>query len=203
MENQLKALNGAWTVAIGTVMAAVGGTPSKKLSDELHNALNLWGNVLQASGNALLADAEKEISINKIGNEIQSVGNSIVVAGLVIDFKKETKQKLDITGNWFQALGGAAAFGEGLGECNNEAEILNLIGNLLQSIGNSLQAIGGTMKLKEKNEESKEKNKGEKKENENSPSLDVTGGWIQAIGSVLSLLGEIKAANFQESKNEL
>jgi hypothetical protein len=62
----------------------------------------LWGNVLQGTGNALSADAEAEISLEKIGNQIQSIGNSSAIAGMMIDFNEETQQKLIITGNWLQ-----------------------------------------------------------------------------------------------------
>jgi hypothetical protein len=188
MQNQNKELYGSWLQAIGTVISAIGGTPSKRISSDIQNSLDLWGNVLQATGNALIADAQQEASLEKIGNEIQSIGNSLVIAGIVIDFKEETQKRLIITGNWFQALGGATALGDELQEeISKLYQIYNIIGNLLQSIGNSLQAIGGTYELKENNpilvhDES----------SENGQTLQISGGWIQAIGSVLSLLGQIK-----------
>ena len=186
MDNQTKAIFGAWIAAIGTIMSAVGSTPSNRLSEEKRNALNLWGNVLQGTGNALMADAEEGVSINKIGNEIQAIGNSTVITGIVIDFKEETKLRLNITGNWMQALGGAAAFGDGLTGYKNKGEALEINGNLLQAIGNSLQALSGTAELKES----------DKNRNENdSTSLNVIGSWIQAVGSVLSLLGVIAEPN--------
>jgi hypothetical protein len=39
MENQLKALFGAWIQAVGTVIAAVGSTPS--LDSDIQDSLNL------------------------------------------------------------------------------------------------------------------------------------------------------------------
>ena len=38
-------------------------------------ALDLWGNVLQATGNALEADAETPDTLGVYGNEIQAIGS--------------------------------------------------------------------------------------------------------------------------------
>ncbi len=169
----------AWVAAVGTVMSAVGSTPFKKIDKELLSALNLWGNVLQAAGNAIQADQEPEITLSKIGNQIQATGNVTVVSGMVIDFEKETQEKLIITGNWFQATGGLMAVADDIennppGEQLDPNVGLDIIGNLLQSIGNSMQAIGGIEELKG-NEQTGE-------------SIDVLGSWIQAVGSVLTAL---------------
>lgn len=187
MDNQIKAVYGAWTAAIGTILSAIGSTPFDKISEETKKALNLWGNVMQAAGNALLADSEEGFSIDKFGNEIQSVGNSTVIAGLIMPYKEETKQKLNITGNWFQALGGAAAFGDRIDHCSSREEVFDLLGNLLQAIGNSMQALSGAFELKDIGE--------------NNESLDVSGSWIQAIGSVLSLIG-VLAEQHSHAENE-
>lgn len=184
MDNQIKATFGAWIQAIGTVIAAIGGTPSQSIRKELLEHLDLWGNVLQGTGNALSADAMEGVSLGKIGNEIQAIGNSLVVAGLVLDLKNENEKRLIIMGNWFQALGSAAALEEDLHEEITIVEMYNIIGNLLQSIGNSLQAIGGAYELHE--DESSFKSRF------SSQSLSVSGGWIQAVGSVLTLLAQLK-----------
>lgn len=54
--NQPKALIGSFTQAIDTVTSAIVSIPS--LSDKKQFALDSWGNVLQATENALEADAE-------------------------------------------------------------------------------------------------------------------------------------------------
>ena len=41
---------------------------------------------------------DKEISLEKIGNEIQSIGNVTVLTGLIIEFEDNT-QKVVIAGN--------------------------------------------------------------------------------------------------------
>ena len=100
MENQLKEIFGALIAAIGTIIAAIGSTPFYFISSNVRKDLSVYGNVLQAVGNALEADGQGEISLEKIGNEIQSIGNVTVISGLVIEFKDETKIKLVIAGNW-------------------------------------------------------------------------------------------------------
>lgn len=107
MDDPIKEIVGAWFVAVGTIIAAVGSTPFKKLNDELRRDLNVWGNVLQATGNGLEADGQGEISLEKIGNEIQSIGNVTVLTGLIIEFEDNTQKKssdcreLDSSIRWY------------------------------------------------------------------------------------------------------
>nr|WP_255256165.1 hypothetical protein [Bacillus mycoides] len=111
MDDPIKEIVGAWFVAVGTIIAAIGSTPLKRLNSELRKDLNIWGNVLQATGNGLEADGQGEISLELIGNEIQSIGNVTVLTGLIIEFEDETQKKLVIAGNWIQALGGVTSIG--------------------------------------------------------------------------------------------
>jgi hypothetical protein len=176
MSNKEKAVFGAWIQAIGTVTAAVGSTPSKVLTDQQLENLNLWGNILQGTGNAILADTEETFNLNKIGNMIQAMGNTAVVTGIIIDFSESTKSLLDIQGNLLQATGGGAALADAFGEERSIEQLYNIYGNLLQVIGNSMQAIAGGMELR----------------NEDPGNLNVAGSWIQAIGSIISAIGETK-----------
>jgi hypothetical protein len=194
MDNQLKALFGAWIQAIGTVIAAVGSTPSEKLSSEFREHLSLWGNELQAVGNALIADSEETFTLSKLGNEIQAIGNVTVMAGIIIDLQEETKLRLDITGNWLQAFGGTVALPDDLVEEPSTIRTLNISGNILQIIGNSLQAINGTEELKNKEKEKYEgyRQSNEANEEEEGYSLDFYGSWIQAVGSVISAIAQTK-----------
>ncbi|CAH0344144.1 hypothetical protein [Bacillus sp. CECT 9360] len=187
MNNPSKEILGSWIAAIGTISSAIGSTPSHFIDSDLRNNLNVWGNVLQATGNALEADGQGGVSLEKFGNEIQSVGNVTVVSGLISNFEKETEQRLIISGNWIQALGGLVSLADELEDPTASGQLYNIIGNLLQSIGNSLQAIAGIYELENNHVE----NKGYKI-HENPESLEVSGSWIQAIGSVISLIGQIK-----------
>lgn len=65
MDNQLKVIFGSWIQAIGTVISAIGSTPSDENNKEFQFNLNLWGNVLQATGNAVLADVQEMITFEK------------------------------------------------------------------------------------------------------------------------------------------
>ncbi|HDR8220278.1 TPA: hypothetical protein QC102_004784 [Bacillus cereus] len=207
MENQLKEIFGALIAAIGTITSAIGSTPFYFISSNVREDLNIYGNTLQAVGNALEADGQEGISLEKIGNEIQSTGNVTVISGLVIDFKDETKIKLVIAGNWTQALGGLTALADEFEDASDKDESFNIIGNLLQATGNSLQAIGGIYELKsirkerldskdelvndtEGNLDNQVNSELDKKKE--GQSIDTIGSWIQAVGSVFSLIGQIR-----------
>ncbi|HDR5271389.1 DUF6944 family repetitive protein [Bacillus thuringiensis] len=207
MENQFKEIFGAWVAAIGTITSAIGSTPFDFISSNVRKDLNVYGNVLQAVGNALEADGQGEVSLEQIGNEIQSIGNVTVISGLIIEFKEETQIKLVIAGNWTQALGGLTALADEFEDTSDKDESLNIIGNLLQSIGNSLQAIGGIEELKSiRNEDCSNKEgtvndvekdidtqiNNETSENEEGKLIDIIGSWVQAVGSVISLIGQIR-----------
>ncbi|KAB2395193.1 MULTISPECIES: DUF6944 family repetitive protein [Bacillus cereus group] len=210
MENQFKEIFGAWVAAIGTITSAIGSTPFDFISSNVRKDLNVYGNVLQAVGNALEADGQGEVSLEQIGNEIQSIGNVTVISGLIIGFKEETQIKLVIAGNWTQALGGLTALADEFEDTSDKDESLNIIGNLLQSIGNSLQAIGGIEELKSIRNEDRSNKEGnindvvkdidtqvnnETNENEEGKLIDIIGSWVQAVGSVISLIGQIREEN--------
>ncbi|MBJ8067520.1 MULTISPECIES: DUF6944 family repetitive protein [Bacillus] len=217
MENQFKEIFGAWVAAIGTITSAIGSTPFNFISSNVRKDLNVYGNVLQAVGNALEADGQGEVSLEQIGNEIQSIGNVTVISGLIIDFKEETQIKLVIAGNWTQALGGLTALADEFEDTSDKDEHLNIIGNLLQSIGNSLQAIGGIDELKSiRNEEQSNKEgkvnavekdtntqvNNETNENEEGKLIDIIGSWVQAVGSVISLIGQIREESEELEGND-
>lgn len=136
---------------------------------------------------------------------------------MVIDFKEETQIKLVIAGNWTQALGGLTALADEFNDTSDNDESLNIIGNLLQSIGNSLQAIGGIYELKSNRDEEQYNKEGkvngvgkdtdtqvnsETNENEEGQRIDVVGSWIQAVGSVISLIGQIREESEELEGND-
>ena len=122
--NQPKALIGSFTQAIDTVTSAIASIPS--LSDKKQFALDLWGNVLQATENALEADAETTDVLSVYGNGIQSIGNITVIADLL----SKEGERLEITGNRLQSFADDWE--------DEQSSVFSLIGNLLQSIGNAL-----------------------------------------------------------------
>ncbi|MGE7905286.1 DUF6944 family repetitive protein [Peribacillus sp. NPDC094092] len=221
MDNQFKETFGSWIQAIGTVISAIAGTPSDILDEEFRTNLDLIGNELQATGNALLADAEETWSLDKLGNQLQAIGNSTVILGLVIEFDEVTKQELIIKGNLIQALGGGTALAGAYENPDEPEQAFNATGNLLQAIGNSMQAIGGIEELKnsvlEKDQEKDQKEEAQDKEEdkkqekqkyqypdlEEKPSdaelIQATGGWVQAVGSVISLIGQLRSNQVENS----
>ncbi|KMJ58765.1 hypothetical protein AB685_06685 [Bacillus sp. LL01] len=166
-----KQLIGAWTQAIGTVVAAIGSTPSVQIGESGKRDLGLVGNVLQATGNGLEADAQSVLTFGKLGNVIQATGNLTVSTGLVFDFPGDAGERLVISGDLIQALGALTALGSA-----NKSYIV--IGNILQAIGNSLQAIGGVRELKE-----------EFQSDLSNELLIGIGSWIQVLGTIILAIG--------------
>ncbi|MCD4647257.1 hypothetical protein AR454_09485 [Bacillus mycoides] len=73
-----------------------------------------------------------------------------------------------------------------------------IIGNVLQATGNSLQAIGGIDELKA----SRDKVEGISEDDEEDGQLIViTGSWVQAVGSVVSLIGQIREESQEIEEN--
>ncbi|MCF2647837.1 MULTISPECIES: DUF6944 family repetitive protein [Bacillaceae] len=179
MSGHFKEIFGSTINTIGTIQAAIGSTPSFHLSKETNYQLRLVGNVLQGTGSALSADGQGTISLEMLGDEIQAIGNSTVVTGLILYklSKIPTEQKLIITGSWIQALGSFVGLTDEFFDHTADGRIENIIGGLLQGIGNSLQAMGGTEQLKGISSQQ---------------NLGTIGSWIQATGAVLSLIGQIK-----------
>jgi hypothetical protein len=52
----------------------------------------------------VVADALGTISLEKIGDKIQTFGNTTVIAGMIIELDEITNQLLIIKGNWPQSL---------------------------------------------------------------------------------------------------
>ena len=104
-----------------------------------------------------------------------------------------------IAGNWIQALGGVTSIGGEIEDSSNIDESYNIVGNLLQATGNSLQAIGGIDELKA----SRDKVEGisEDDEDEDGQLIVITGSWIQAVGSVVSLIGQIREESQEIEEN--
>lgn len=104
------------------------------------------------------------------------IGNSTVIVGILINFSEKTKKELNIKGNLLQAVGGGVSLADALGREPTVKELYSIYGNLLQAIGNALQALSGINELR----------------NREGQELNVVGSWIQAIGSIISALGQSK-----------
>ena len=156
---------GSWVDTIGTVVAAIGSTPIKGLTESLQEDLIYIGNVLQGLGSALIVDSPETLPNNKVGSAIESIGNLTVITGLMQSNEKSVV-RLTKQGSLLQALGGGVSF-----NYDGQANSINNIGNGLRVLGNSLQALS----LKES-----------LLDTEAGQILDTTGSWIQAIGSFIN-----------------
>ena len=173
MKNENKELFGEWVQAAGTTLAAIGSTPLRSFTESQLINFIVWGNELQALGNSLIADSEPNFTVDKIGNQIQAVGNVTTLSGFILPVDEKTTLNLDIKGNLLQALGSSVSLSVILVEESSIDLLYALYGVLLQVIGNSLQAIGGIIDLRG----------GE------GGKIITTGSWIQAIGSIIQAVG--------------
>jgi hypothetical protein len=114
MDNELKATFGSVVQAVGTTISAIESTSSIKINTELRQSLGLIGNALQATGNSLVADSEKTLTLDKIGNGVQAIGNLTNITGILLNFNEVTKQELNIKGNLLQAVGGGVSLADAL-----------------------------------------------------------------------------------------
>ncbi|MBN8210061.1 hypothetical protein JI666_15005 [Bacillus sp. NTK071] len=179
MDNEQKVILGAWITATGTIASAIGISSFMTISEEILNSLTLIGNVLQATGNAIVADTIDTMTLNKIGSQIQAIGNSTVVTGIILASDEKTGIVLDIKGNLLQALGGGTSLSQALSAEPSEAELYNINGHILSITGNSLQAYAGARGLRD----------------EDGEIFNVVGSWIQATGSVIGAIGQTKYPN--------
>lgn len=204
MGSESKAIIASVIVSVGTITAAIGSTSSNYIKSNVRDDLTLLGNVLQAEGNAIDAKVKGTV-LRSVGKEITASGNLTVITGLVFDIRKETSYKLFITGNSLQALGLAVNIGDAIDLPPFPGQSDNIVGSIIQFIGNSLQAIGWSEALENirKDETDNENNQKKfgyyyenyfKKNNGQSESLVATGSWIQAIGSVISVIGAVKGS---------
>ncbi len=168
---QQNSLLGSWEQAIGTVLSAVGNTPSIALTSEVKENLDLIGNVMQATGNALLVEHFSLEELKSLGNEIQAIGNATEVVSLHLPVSVSSKKLLNIQGDILQALGGSINFAEELHKELTIEVIYSAFGNLLQVIGNSLQALSTQNTTK-------------------AGELNAIGNWIQATGAIMTAVAE-------------
>ena len=150
---------GAWIQAAGTIINAI----DPPFAEDDGKVIAKAGNVLQAVGSAVMADAITDPQ-SKFANEVQSVGNLVVITGL---YKGDAS--LELKGNLIQAAGGSLA----LVPAMIENDYIAFQGDFLQVVGNSIQAISGIK---------------EQRENVDASILDDVGAWAQAIGAVIAAI---------------
>lgn len=161
MDNREKALVGYWLDAIGQTMAALANTPSVVKDKDLSLQLDLWGSVLQGTGAALVADSAEEFSFEKLGNQLESIGNIVAIIGILAPVNDETKEKIAQKGDIIETLGVSVSLPDELKEGFTLDLFFDIFGHLLQVI-----------EIKEVDEE----------------LVNMIAEWSQAIASILSLI---------------
>ncbi len=163
--SRIAAIAGGWMEAVGTIIAAIGNTPSSIFSQSTLNGFRLVGNTLQASGGALVAE-NQDLLLDVVGDLIQAAGNITVIAS-ILDENEQSSQVLGTQGNLLQILG--AGISLNLQPNLSFPEVMDNIGNIIQVIGNTIQVFSNT-------------------DTEEGVTMNAVGSWVQAVGAVISAI---------------
>lgn len=164
-DTNITAIAGNWIVAIGTLVSAIGSTPSTIFTQQTLDDFTIIGNILEAGGSALVSETEDTL-LDTIGDQLQAIGNIAVVAGILSE-NEQSGQLLEKQGNLLQVVG--------LGLVINTDGKLTLLqtiantGNIIQLIGNVIEVFADT----------------ETKEGE---VMNAVGAWVQVVGAVITAL---------------
>lgn len=164
-DTNIKAIVGNWIVAVGTLLSAIGNTPSTIFTQQTLKDFNIIGHILEAGGIAIVSETEDTL-LYTVGDQLQGIGNLTVVAGILSE-NEQTAQLLEKQGNLLQVVG--------LGLVINMEGKLTLLqtlyntGIIIQLIGNAIEAIANT-----------ETNEGK--------VMRAVGAWIKAIGAFITAL---------------
>ena len=164
-DSNIKAIVGNWTVAVGTLLSAIGNTPSTIFTQQTLKDFNIIGHILEAGGIAIVSETEDTL-LYTVGDQLQAIGNLTVVVSILSE-NEQTAQLLEKQGNLLQVLG--------LGLVINTEGKLTLLqtlyntGIIIQLIGNAIEAIANT-----------ETNEGK--------VMRAVGAWIKAIGAFITAL---------------
>lgn len=161
----MKDLFGSWLDAIGQTMSAVANTPSAVKDRELASWFELWGNVFQGTGAALVADSMEEFSFEKLGNQLESIGNVASIMSFFAPVSDELKEELNKKGDIIETLGVIVSLPDELEEGVTLALFLDIFGHLLQVI--EIKEVDGER-------------------------VEMIAEWSQAIASILSLISLIQ-----------
>lgn len=157
----------AWIEAIGTVISAIGSTPSQVLSDAMLRDLNIIGLALQAVGSGLIPENQDDLF--KIGSQLEAIGNLVSLQAEFIE-NENVSSVLSSQGDLIEAVGGALTIDFTGNQSIQNA--LNNIGDVIQVIGASYQAL--SVRYPPNSQKNQE--------------VNTVGSWIQAVGAVLSAI---------------
>lgn len=164
-ETNITAVAGNWIVAIGTIVSAIGSTPSTFFTQQTLTDFNVIGNILQAGGSAIVVETENAV-LDVVGGQLSAIGNLAVVAGILSE-NEQSSQLLQKQGTLIQVVGVGITI-------NTEGELTLLqtianTGNIIQLIGNVIEVFADT-----------NTSEGE--------VMNAVGAWIQTVGAVITAL---------------
>lgn len=161
----IASIAGNWIEAVGAIITAIGSTPSKIFTEQTLTDFNLIGNVLEAGGTAIAAKGEEGL-LNIVGEQIQSIGNIAVIAG-ILNNNERSSELLQKQGDLLQIVGMGMTI-QTSGQLTLLQTIVNT-GNIIQLIGSVIQISANT-------------------DTEEGAVMNAVGAWIDAIGAVITAL---------------
>ncbi|MER1986744.1 MAG: hypothetical protein ABS949_16200 [Solibacillus sp.] len=163
--SNITVIAGNWIEAVGTIISAIGSTPSTIFSEQTLTDFNLIGNILEAGGIAIAAKTEDSL-LNNVGDELQAIGNIVVVASILTN-NEQLSQQLETQGDLLQVVGTGITINT-QGKLTLLETIANT-GNIIQLIGNVIQVFANT-------------------DTQEGIIMNAVGAWTQAVGAVTTAL---------------
>ncbi|AWE07310.1 hypothetical protein DCE79_07945 [Lysinibacillus sp. 2017] len=164
-DSNITAIAGNWIEAIGTIITAIGSTPSTIFTQQTLTDFNIIGNILEAGGTAIAAESEDSL-LNSVGDQLQAIGNLAVVAG-ILGNNEQSSQLLEMQGNLLQVVGIGVTI-----NTQGQQTLLQTIsntGNIIQLIGTVIQVFANT-------------------DTQEGIEMNAIGAWIQVVGAVITAL---------------
>lgn len=168
-ESNIAALAGNWIEAVGAIITAIGSTPSTIFTQQTLTDFNLIGNILEAGGSAIAAEGEEAL-LNRVGEQIQAIGNVAAVAG-ILNKNEQTSQLLGKQGDLLQLVG----IGVTINTQRKQTllETISNTGDIIQFIGTAIQVFVNTDALE-------------------GVVMNAVGAWIEAVGAIITALATDK-----------
>ncbi|WP_110114036.1 hypothetical protein [Bacillus sp. CGMCC 1.16541] len=174
-------LLGAWITATGNITASIGVTEEVRQPSRRTEDIIILGNGLQAIGNSLQIAGPVDEVLEKLGSELQVVGNLSIIGGVLLNRREERleNEALIVIGDSFQSIGaGLEVINDLRNVDTNQPILLEIVGNSLQSLGAFIQAVSGAYEL------------GIGEDRPFDGIFGVVGSWIQATGAVIEAVKE-------------
>lgn len=158
--SNITSITGDWIVAVGTIISAIGSTPSSIFTKQTLTDFRLIGNILEAGGSAIVSETEDAL-LGKVDGQLSAIGNLAVVAG-ILSKNKQSGQLLEKQGDLLQIVGVGITI-----KTEGKLTLLQTIANtglIIQVIGIVIEVFADT---------------------ETGEVMNAVGAWIKALGAVI------------------